>query len=60
MAIGRKAVTVAVERPRDRQDPVRRAARRLPPGLATALAKQAHEEVAVALDQALREAGADA
>ena len=41
-AIGRRAATLALERPgRGRQDPLRRAARRLPPGAAAVAARRA-------------------
>ena len=57
-AIGRRAATLALERPgRGRQDPLRRAARRLPPEVAATLAAKAREEVERAVQAALVEAG---
>ena len=60
-AIGRRAATLALERPgRGRQDPLRRAARRLPPEVAATMAARAREEVQRAVQAALVEAGASA
>ena len=53
--IGRRAVTVVVERPRS-HDPLRRAARHLPPAVATELASQARDEVERAIRLALMRA----
>ena len=58
-SISRRAATVAVERPGgSRRDPLPRAARRLPPEVAAALAGQARREVDRAVDTALAQVGA--
>jgi pyruvate dehydrogenase E1 component alpha subunit len=60
LAIGRRAATAAVERPGSRQDPLRRARRRLPAADAARLAEQAQDEVDRAVWSALQQVGADA
>jgi pyruvate dehydrogenase E1 component alpha subunit len=58
LAIGRRAATAAVERPRRAaRDPVRRAARRLPPDVVRDLTDTARAEVGEALRVALEDLG---
>ena len=58
-SMGSKAVSVAVRRPGDASDPVRRAGRKLPAAAATELAGQARLEVETALREALARAVRD-
>ena len=60
VAITRRAAGAAVERPGSRQDPLHRAARRLPDGVAADLAQQARQAVDRAVDEALAQVGAGA